>query len=241
MVVVVLACAGAAQAAGTISIVDIPATGSDVGSGISSSNTYTHALDFGSNSGWGSTYLINGVTFTHTAASAPGNSLSGTDLTTGKGFSLAQAGVGVQTHPGNGHATADGQMGNLLTDMNYAFADGNPMVLTLTGLSAGANYSTRIYYRPWNNDATRTSTITFNGDGTGVSTSINEDAGTLAHYVSYDFTASASSVTVSFQQTAGGGWHLYGVTNQVVPEPSSGLLLLGSAVALGLRRRRSRG
>jgi hypothetical protein len=118
-------------------------------------------------------------------------------------------------------------MSNMLRDMYVPYGD--PYTLTLSGLTVGADYSTRIYYRPWENNQTRTVTLTFNGDGTPAPITINQDAGSSAHYVAYDFTASGNSVTVNFSSSA---WHLYGATNQVIPEPAAALL--GSFGMLGL-------
>jgi hypothetical protein len=224
--------------AGFITTHDIPETGSDAGSGISSSNAYTHALDFGSGS-WGANYQINGVTFTHlnsVANNSPG--FSGTDATTGKGFSLVANAYAIQQYSGGTSTHADGQVGNLLNDF-VTMGNWADMVLTLSDLTVGENYSTRFYYRPWIDNDSRTDTLTFNGDGTADSTTFNEDAGSSAHYISYDFTASGSTEVI----TIGKQFHLYGVTNQVlsaIPEPANAIplgSLLASALLLRTRRR----
>lgn len=217
--------AGAAQAASTITIFDIPLTGSDAASGISSDYTYTHALDFGSQ-GSVAAYSINSVPITQAGIS--GNTFSGTDGTSGAAWAISGNN---QWHAGNDNTRADGNISKLLRDMYVPF--GGAYTLTLSGLTAGTEYSTRIYYRPWNNNGTRTTTLTFNGDGTPAATTINQDAGSSAHYVAYDFTASGTSMTVNFNNNS---WHLYGATNHVIPEPSAALL--GSLGMLFLLRRR---
>lgn len=219
--------AEAAEAASTITIVDIPLTGSDAASGISSEYTYTHALDFGSQAGVAA-YSINSVPITQAGIS--GNTFSGTDATSGKAWSISGNN---QWHAGNTNTRSDGDTSKLLRDMYVPFS--GAYTLTLSGITAGTDYSTRIYYRPWTNNSTRTATLTFNGDGAPEATTINQDAGTSAHYVAYDFTASGTSMTVNFSSSA---WHLYGATNHVViPEPSAALLgTLGMFFLLRRRR-----
>jgi hypothetical protein len=219
--------AAGVASAGVITTGDIPATNSDEGSGISSDFTYTHALDFGSQGGV-DPYSINGVAITQAGIS--GDVFSGTDGTSGAAWSISGNN---QWHAGNDNTRTDGNISKLLRDMYVPFGD--PYTLTLSGLTADTQYSTRIYYRPWENNGTRNSILTFNGDGTPLSTgTINQDAGSSAHYVAYDFTASGTSVTVSFSNNS---WHLYGATNHVIPEPASFGMLGAAAIALLLRRR----
>lgn len=215
--------------AGVITITDLPLTGSDAASGISSDFTYTHALDFGAQTGV-EAYSINDVPITQAGIS--GNVFSGTDATSGAAWSISGNN---QWHVGNTNTRTDGNISKLLRDMYVPF--GGAYTLTLSDLTAGTEYSTRIYYRPWSNNDTRNTALTFNGDGTPLSTgTINQDAGSSAHYVAYDFTASGTSMTVNFSNN---NWHLYGVTNHVIPEPAtSGLLLLGATAFLGLLRRK---
>ena len=194
----------------TLSIKDIPATGSDAGSGISASRTYTHALSFGDSTG---TLIINGVSFTEV------NTAMGT------GYSYTNAST-FTAHAGNANTHADGNMSVLLTGMFYFSGNTDPVVLTLSGLTPGMKYSTRVYYRPWTDGATRNETVTFNGNGASTSyttppTYLNEDAGATAHYLQYDFTARGSTVTFwTTPQSGGTPWHLYGVSTEVIRPPS---------------------
>jgi hypothetical protein len=207
---------GLAATAGTLTTVDIPATGSDAGSGLSSNKTYTHALDFGATTG---TQVINGVTFTRvSAASGTGYTLSGT-------FS---------PYAGAAHPYADGGMSNLLTDFSVCTDSTN--VLTLSGLTPGKTYSVRVYYRPWS--APRSVTVTFNGDGGDSALLLDEDAGSAAHFLKYNFTASGSSVAIAMVRAGAAGWHLFGVSCEERP-PLATLSIVdipatGSDVASGL-------
>ena len=72
-------------------------------------------------------------------------------------------------------------------------------------------------------------TWTCNGDGTDVSTTINEDAGG-AHYLKYDYVASGTTATM----IASGPWHEYGFTNQITAIPEPGTLALLATGLIGL-------
>ena len=90
------ACAFSAHA-GDISYVKVT---NDADSGISSSNTYTHAIDF-SNSTTTSVATINGVAFT---------GLTGN----GAGFSRTVANGGAVNNPGSGVVTTSGNLADLM-------------------------------------------------------------------------------------------------------------------------------
>lgn len=197
--------------AGVISTVDLPATGTDAASGISPSKTYTHLLDFGTDSG---VAVVNGVTFTLASASS------------GPGYVYSPTGGNVSGRPDG--IGADGGMAVMLYDAKY-----NGTSLTLSGLTEGTAYSTRLYYRQWNplggSTDPRPVTVTFNGDGITVSTSFNECIGG-AHYLQYDFTANGDSVVIGLTSN----YTMYGASNEVVlPEPST-LASLGIAGLFGL-------
>jgi len=114
----------------TVSVVPLT---SDAGTGLSTSKTYSHLIDFGNSSA----ATINGVVFTKGAATGTGTGYSG--FPNGNGYSgwtswtntlPPETCAGLQT---------------LLYDMNYA---GNWTGL-LTGLTPGAVYEIRLYFRAW--------------------------------------------------------------------------------------------
>lgn len=229
--------ASAAHAASTISVVNIPATGSDAGSGISTTYTYTHALDFVNTvSG---TRTINGVTFQQYAVGPTSSGYSGTYTASGATFTIAASSLSRAAGPPATGIVDAGGMRDLLTGLTYGF-EGATTTVTLNGLTAGTDYSTRVYYRRWDTvGVDRRGDWTFNGDGTNTTLlNINQNADNLAHYIQYDFTASGTSMTLSVAKTNVGsaGAHIYGLTNHVIPEPSA--ILLGSLGMLGLLRRR---
>jgi hypothetical protein len=184
--------------------------------------------------------------------------------TTGTGFTYA-----VSTGTANAYSTTTAYTGAgatgstglnaLLQDMIY---DGNnspggTATLTLTGLATNTNYETRLYVRSFGSDTgitaanTRTSTISFNGDGTPVSAgTINEDdastvpgagfASSQVYAISYDFNSGASTTeSITFTEANTNlSWHIYGVTNQAVPEPATAGFLAVAAIGLLSRRRK---
>ena len=207
--------------AGTISYVQI--TG-DADCGISADNTYTHKLDFGTGTPGA---LINGVQFDAYNAGANGTLNFNREVATGS----------LSDHAGNAGHNVSGSLVDLLTDMYY---NGNNAVdgtttWTLSGLTAGYTYHTRIYTRQWGAGNNRTATFVFDPDGAGpISDStgpINQDDATTvgmpsdntAYYINYEFTAVAGEdlvITLS-QDLLNQSWHLYGLTNQEVATQSA--------------------
>ncbi len=218
---------GQALQAGTISIVDLPSTGTDAASGISTDNTYTAKADLGNIN---SAATINSVTFTNEYE--PSHQWSGPWVGTGFTYNYIDDGDQLQSYNSSSNLSSDGGMANLMKDFFYISANSGGSghsIITLTGLTPGYEYSARIYYRSWDPGADRTMTWTCNGDGTDVSITINEDAGG-AHYVQYDYQASGTTATL----IVSGLWHQYGFTNQVtaIPEPSTLALLATGLIGL---------
>ncbi|MBU4397770.1 MAG: PEP-CTERM sorting domain-containing protein [Planctomycetes bacterium] len=228
LVAVAVLALGQVLQAGTISIVDIPAVNSDTNSGIGNPALYTHALDFGT-SGYTGTTTINGVPFTRY-----GIGTSSPSPYTGPNFTDAGS-SGNLSSAGNANIPADGQMGVLLEKLWYDSLS-KIQTLTLSGLTPGQAYSTRVYYRCWEPTYPadqQDNTLTFNGDGTPVSQVVSGNA-PGAHYVKYDYIALGTTVTIKADNNLGGGkwgWHMYGVSNQI-PEPSTLALLARGLIGL---------
>jgi len=255
---VLLTLLGTASAvADTISVFALPATGTDAASGISTANTYLDAFDFGNYGSVGSTLTINGVSFTHFnlgVANNTVNTVSTTDPNFGGTLTISSSGPGPDTDrlgqansasQGSLSSQADGSMYSMFPDMFYITgpADANSvMTLDFGGLTAGDQYSLRIYTRSWGNTFPgRNINVSFNGEGTAQAYSGNpfvEDtvAGAGgAQYIEYDFTAASTDVTGSFENlVSNGSFQLFGASLQVIPEPTVASLLAVGGLLLGL-------
>lgn len=227
--VVVAASLMSHAAAGTISIVNLPAEATDAASEIDSSRLYSHTLDFGAD--WELYREINNVSLEHS------------DLSDVSGYSvhpLEGMGFEISADPGEAHMFADGGMGALLEDYvaPVSAAAGSIYELRLEDLEPAGTYSLRIYFRASNDGLPWLNVLTFNGDGSDLTVEIDPNAVPAARYLQYDYVASTSDVTVRFQNTLEDRpWRLYGVTNELItPEPSVLSLLIGSSAIL-LRRR----
>lgn len=199
----------------------------DADCGVLASKTYTHKLDFGTGTPGA---LINGVQFD--AYNKATNSFFN--------FSCGVSSGTGDDHGGNTPSGVSGALVTLLSDMYYnnGNASGGTTTWTLSGLTPGMNYDTRIYVRQWGAVDPRVATLTFDPDGAGpLSDSvgpINEDNATTvgmavandAYYISYRFTAVAGAnlvITVK-QHNPNNSWHLYGITNELIP--AKGTLIL---------------
>lgn len=194
-------------------------------SGISATNTYTHAFNMG-----GSAVTINGVDFLAGGENGAGYTTSGFGSTISGNFAEFP-------NPGDTVAT-------MLNPFRFHNSgNGQTQTLTITGLTSGTIYDARIYYREWAGVFNRHTTIRFDEDGAGAlgdSTVINGDATPNAHYLSYQFTATSSqNLVVSFSPAApnvNASFHVSGFSVHVIPEPSTALL--GGLGLLALLRRR---
>jgi hypothetical protein len=169
------------------------------------------------------------------------------------GFDAVYSGANASTNGGTANsATIGGGVGGLLQGFllrGSTVTAGLTNTLTLTGLTEGTQYDFRIYSGRWNTTTGRTNTIRFDPDGAGAISDItpvidqtNPTAigfsGADVYYINYNYTATASGeLVVDFTTTANASWHIYAVTNQVVPEPS-GALLGSFGLLILLRRRR---
>ncbi len=191
---------------------------SDEDCGISADNTYTHTLDFGTGTPGA---LINGVQF-----DAYNNAANGT-----LNFNREISSGLLSEHGGNGSHNVTGGLVDLLTDMYYngSCVPGGTTTWTLSGLTAGQTYQTRIYTRQWGATDDRDVTFVFDPDGSGPisdytgnvsednATSVGMANGNDAYYINYQFTAVEGQdlVITLTQEKNNNSWHLYGLTNQV--------------------------
>ena len=225
--------------AGVINYVHIT---NDADCGISTDKTYTHKLDFGTGSPGA---LINGVQFDAYNIAANGTLNFNREVATGL----------LSDHAGNANHNVSGGLVDLLTDMYYNGNNeaGGTTTWTLSGLTAGQTYDTRIYTRQWG-VSSRTVTMVFDPDGAGLISDstgvINEDDATTvgfanandAYYINYEFTAVAGEdlVITLTQDIYNESWHLYGLTNEIAgpvtkaygPFPKDGTLYTDTWVSL---------
>ena len=192
---------------------------SDEDCGISADNTYTHALDFGIGTPGA---LVNGIQF-----DAYNNAANGT-----LNFNREVSSGDLSDHAGNNEHNVSGSVVDLLTDMYYngGTVPGGTTTWTLSGLTAGQTYHTRIYTRMWGATDSRVSTFVFDPDGAGPisdstgqvsqdnAMSIGFANGNDAYYINYQFTAvEGEDLVITLTQHINTySWHLYGLTNQEV-------------------------
>lgn len=176
----------------------------DAGTGISSSKTYSHTLDFADSA------TVNGVAFTNAGASGANWNLSGVGPTAG-----------------NASTGATGGISTLLTSFYY---NGNPATLTLSGLTPGTNYEMHLYQRQWGGD--RTQLFSFASDSANNAFTFNEDASATPSYLSFTYTAGASgtaTLTTINNTNPIATYHWFGVSNEVIAAPTTTALTVGDA------------
>ena len=190
--------APAAIRAGTITLGNLPATGTDAATGISTANTYLCCLAFGSAAGG---VTINSVPFQQVKPTGVVPPVNGTDTTHGGTYSLQanhnlnSTGANAATGQANGQTLV---MLNNVIFVQSAAPVGSDLNQTYGGLTAGSNYTLRVYYRQWAAGDNRSINVFFNGEGTleaYAGNPFNESAGG-AHYLEYDFKAASTTVNV---------------------------------------------
>lgn len=179
---------------------------------ISGSKTYTHLLDFAND---GAAAVVNGVTFTANGTEA-GSNITGPNWTLAVPPTIGKIGEG----SGGTLPTQLDDLGmeRLYRDFYYTATSGTATsVLTLTGLTPGVTYETRLYNRQWSTPAPRTHVTTFNhGQAVPDVVTVNQDASATPNFVSYRYTAASTTLTITFASAAANAsYHFYGMTNEV--------------------------
>ncbi len=186
----------------------------NAGSGIDSGKTYTHALDFGD----GTAATVNGVIFEAAANAGTNWALSGATA-------LLPEGAGTPSTPSFADGANGTGMHKLFTDFYY---NGNPAVLTLSGLTPGTTYETHLYNRQWGGD--RTQLFQVNAGGASGALLFDQDASATPSFLSFRYTADASGIaSITTTQIGAGTYHWYGATNEVAAAASAPQLTVGDA------------
>jgi hypothetical protein len=198
----------ASMRGGTITVVNLPATNTDIATGITTNQNYVCAFDYGSLDA--NTYTVNGVPFAHFKIAA-NNVIAVTnwvDPFHGGQVIVSANGPAANKINATSSATqggtsgpvanqADGVMRSILTDLMFEGGVGAPgawIQQEFDNLTPGGSYALRIYYRQWSSN--RQVNILFNGEGSWQPYSGNPldlDAGG-AHYIEYDFVALSTNV-----------------------------------------------
>ncbi len=200
-----------AQAAGVFSVA--PFSG-DADSGVSLSSNYTLTLNTASDV----STIVNGVTFQ--AAGASGT-------TGGYGWNFdTPGGLGTITGISN---TATGGMNALLTSFFYD-QSGAAVTLTLTGLTSGLTYRTTFYNAGFGAVGGAINNIAVSDGGSYIGFDENFTGNGNPNLLSYEFLASSSSISYQFAPF-NAQFRLYGLSNQVVPEPGT-VAMVGLGIAM---------
>lgn len=166
-------------------------TGADGAALISSSKNYVQKLDFGNGTG----ATVNGVAFDSVSTSGTGWSLTGAGTLFGEG----------------GTPTGYAQL------MNDFYYNGNPGMLTFSGLTAGQTYDAVLYTQVgvWGN---RVQNATFT-NGSDVQQLSDTNPVNFGYY-SYRFTATDTAASITMLPATGNTFHWFGASLELVGTPA---------------------
>ncbi len=214
----------------------------DATSQISSAKTYTASVDFGE---VGAAPTVNGVLFQKVGTTG----LGATNFAFTNILGLAaQSGNSGGAATAFGYTAPAGNVAGLMNDFLYSGAAPTTRTVTLSGLTAGATYSVRVYARPWgdatNPDRTTDITIgsqTFRVNEDNIATTNSAIRRDQAYAINLTYVATGASQSVTFAPAnAAATFHFYGLTNEIapVPEPATVLAAAGLGLAAVARLRR---
>lgn len=212
----------------------------DASSGISTDKTYTHAVS------GGAATTVNGVPFNLLdAGNTPLNFAWDTGIYTKNQIGPLNNNQWVPADGGVTEAGLQGLFGSFTYSGNGDLA-GRSQTFTLSGLTPGTTYDLRLYIRPWgtvNPGTTRPIDFTFtNGSQVEMpfgalmadrpGTVLNTGNVHTGYYLSFTYTSEGSDLVVTAKVPdsavgASGSFHMYGLTNEVVPPPAGGLAITG--------------
>lgn len=191
----------------------------DADSGISSSNTYTCAVDMNGQA----SRTVNGVAFE--AVPGPGTITSGEY----SGTNWSATGL-IKDHAGDA-TNVTGAVGEMMSDFLYK---GEPITITLTNLTAGSSYKTTFYSMAFGQPGEKWLNVT-TSDGGSILFDQCYSGDRNGNLLMYDYTGPASGeLTFTFapEVAEGSNAHLYAFANQAVPEPSTLILTMMGMIGL---------
>ncbi len=209
----------------SLALVQLPPTETDAASGIAVTNLYLAALDFGLEP---TPIEIGGVPFQRIDPAGQ-IKVTGVDPVHGgtweieshSGIGSAATAFGSDLGDAGGVSDPSGGVFLLLSDASYdtSVVPLDFITAKLGGLTPGAQYSLRYYYRQRDLEPGRPVTFTFDGHGTNETLRTDLDTGG-AYYLRYNFTAVASAMQMTLTANASGKSPiLYGLTLQQTSAP----------------------
>jgi hypothetical protein len=197
----------------------------DGDSRVSSTHTYTHAININ-----GSTKTVNGVPFT------------GSNMTSGSGWSI----TGFDGTHNSTPSTVTGQIGDILSN-GFRYA-GDPQKIKLTGLTPGENYTFSLYSQAWGSERN----CSLSSSALSQTIMVNQDQFSSSAQdgllVECSYCAPGTEVEFTIDPVVGSTtWHLYAFSNREgisgFPLSTSSFLVNGplassldSPLSLGLSR-----
>ena len=157
---------------------------------------YTHAYNFGS----GDSPAINGIPFTGIAGGSP----------SAANFSLTSLN-GLFTNDGNSLTGGGGGSAVLARDFVY---NGNPAVLTLSGLTAGQSYRLTLFSVGWEPGGRYQTFSGSNGALVEDQDALGDNSGIR---FTYKYVADAAGQATVLVSPTGGTFHCYGFCNRSIP------------------------